>query len=186
MNVTELQLPGMRLIETPSFADARGRFRELWQQQRYAAMGVSESFVQDNLSFSHHRVLRGLHFQDPFPQGKLVSVLHGEVFDVAVDVRPESAAFGQWVGTTLSADNGRQLWLPPGLAHGFVVTSAEGAIFAYKCTAAYIPDAEWTVLWNDPDIGIRWPVAEPLVSAKDRDGLSLAAVEAARRGRRTG
>jgi dTDP-4-dehydrorhamnose 3,5-epimerase len=180
MKVTELALPGTLLIEPMVFTDERGRFLELWQRDRYSRLGVPEGFEQDNISCSHRGVLRGLHFQDPHPQGKLVSVLHGEVFDVAVDVRPASPTYGQWLGTTLSAENGRQLWLPPGLAHGFVVTSEQGALFAYKCTAPYVPAAEWTLRWNDPALDIRWPVAEPVVSAKDQAGLTLEALEAAR------
>jgi dTDP-4-dehydrorhamnose 3,5-epimerase len=128
--------------------------------------------VQDNLSLSRKGILRGLHFQNPGPQGKLVYVLQGEVFDVAVDVRADSPTFGQWYGVTLSAENHRQLFVPEGFAHGFCVTS-ETALFAYKCTDFYNPKAEFSLLWNDPDIGIEWPITNPELSEKDKNGLCL-------------
>lgn len=149
------------------YGDARGFFMETWHQQRYAAAGLPASFVQDNLSWSKKGTLRGLHFQHPHAQGKLVFVLQGEVFDVAVDIRNGSPTFGQWVGVTLSADNKRQLFLPAGFAHGFCVTS-ETALFAYKCTDFYHPQAEGGVIWDDPGLGIEWPIDTPLLSAKDR------------------
>jgi dTDP-4-dehydrorhamnose 3,5-epimerase len=145
---------------------------ESWNERRYGVVGLPENFVQDNLSFSGHGVLRGLHFQNPNSQGKLVCVLQGEVFDVAVDIRVGSPSFGKWTGTTLSAENRRQLYIPPDFAHGFVVTS-EAALFFYKCTDYYAPASEGTVLWNDPDIGIEWPIAEPSLSEKDRAASRL-------------
>jgi dTDP-4-dehydrorhamnose 3,5-epimerase len=172
MKVTQSALLGVRVVELRVFRDERGYFLETWSEERYAAAGIDARFVQDNLSYSRGGVLRGLHFQEPHAQGKLVSVLRGEVFDVAVDVRVGSPTFGRWEGFTLSAENGRQLYLPPGFAHGFVVTS-EDALFAYKCTDYYHPGAERTLLWSDPELGIEWPVESPLVSPKDRGGLPL-------------
>ena len=167
MTVTPTALPGVMLIERRVFSDDRGWFVEAWNAERYREAGIAEAFVQDNVSYSRHGVLRGLHLQrDPHAQGKLVSVLHGEVWDVAVDVRPASPTFGQWVGETLSAENGRQLYIPPGFAHGFVVTG-DDAVFVYKCTEAYAPHAEGCIRWDDPDIGIAWPVASPTVSERD-------------------
>ncbi len=174
MKVIETRLPGVVIIEPDVFGDERGFFMESWNAQRYAEHGLPASFVQDNLSFSRRGVLRGLHYQNPNPQGKLVHVLKGEVFDVAVDIRPGSPCRGRWVGVTLSADNKRQFYVPPGFAHGFVVTS-DTALFAYKCTEPYNPEAEGSVLWNDPDIGIEWPDtgAPPTLSAKDVDAPRL-------------
>ena len=172
MKVTETALPGMLLIEPKVFGDARGFFMETWSRSRYAEAGIPVDFVQDNISFSQRGVLRGLHFQKPNTQGKLVYVLHGEVFDVAVDIRVGSPHFGRWVGVTLSADNKRQLYVPPGFAHGFCVTS-ETALFAYKCTDVYNSAAEGTVRWDDPDIGITWPISATQVSEKDRVGPLL-------------
>lgn len=167
MNLIETDLPGVLMIEPKVFGDERGFFMESWNGRRYEEAGLPGRFVQDNLSYSKGGVLRGLHFQNPNPQGKLVSVLRGEVFDVAVDIRIGSPTFGRWTGTTLSAENKRQLYVPPSFAHGFVVTS-EAALFFYKCTDYYAPASEGTVVWSDPEIGIEWPVAEPIVSDKDR------------------
>lgn len=168
MKVLETKLPGVLIIEPDVHGDARGFFMETWQKERYAQYGLPTNFVQDNLSFSHKGVLRGLHYQDPNPQGKLVYVLQGEVFDVAVDIRRGSPTFGQWVGVTLSSENKRQLYIPEGFAHGFCVTS-ETALFAYKCTDYYNPQAEHGIIWNDPDIGIEWPVKKPILSEKDKE-----------------
>jgi dTDP-4-dehydrorhamnose 3,5-epimerase len=173
MNIIRTQLHGVIVIEPRVFGDARGFFYESWNQERYLSFGVSERFVQDNLSFSTRGVLRGLHFQNPQAQGKLVSALKGEVFDVVADVRPESPTFGRWVGVYLSAENKRQMYVPPGYAHGFQVTSDE-ALFTYKCTEYYRPDAEHTIAWNDPDLAVSWPIKEPVLSPKDRKGISLA------------
>ncbi len=167
------------IIDPQVKADARGFFMESFQQRRYAEAGIADPFVQDNVSFSRNGVLRGLHFQHPHAQGKLVYVLHGEVFDVAVDVRQGSPTYGNWFGATLSAENKRQLWLPSGFAHGFCVTG-EGALFCYKCTDYYTPEAETTVLWNDPDIGIDWPVERPELSIKDASALGLSGIDTSR------
>jgi dTDP-4-dehydrorhamnose 3,5-epimerase len=173
MNVIKTAIDGVLIIEPKKFGDSRGYFLESHSQKRYEEAGIKGPFVQDNLSFSRKGVLRGLHFQDPNPQGKLVSAPLGEVFDVAVDIRPGSATFGKWVGVLLSAENGKQLWVPPGLAHGFLVVS-ETALFSYKCTDYYSPGNEHCLLWNDPDIGIDWPlVADPELSEKDKKGVSL-------------
>jgi dTDP-4-dehydrorhamnose 3,5-epimerase len=179
MKVTPLDLPEVLLIEPDVFGDERGYFYESWNEARYAEAGIPGPFVQDNLSYSQHGVLRGLHFQHPHPQGKLVSVLAGEVFDVAVDIRAGSPRFGQWVGATLSVANKRQLYVPEGFAHGFCVTG-EHALFAYKCTDFYHPETEGAIRWDDPGLGIEWPLAAPTVSDKDRAGLWLADLPADR------
>lgn len=166
MTIQETPLAGLLLLQPRLFRDDRGWFAETFHELRYRDLGIPDAFVQDNVSHSRRNVLRGLHLQSPHPQGKLVSVVHGEVYDVAVDVRPDSPTFGQWYGATLSAENGYQLWIPPGFAHGFVVTGAE-AVFLYKCTDFYAPHAELSIRWDDPDLGIEWPVAEPIVSPKD-------------------
>lgn len=166
MNVIETELPGLLLIEPKVFGDARGFFMETWARDRYAKAGVVGDFVQDNMSRSKVGALRGMHLQNPHGQGKLVSVVEGEVFDVAIDVRVGSPTFGRWAGFTLSAENHRQLWVPPGFAHGFCVTS-DTALFVYKCTDVYHPEAELGVLWSDPEIGVKWPVTAPTLSEKD-------------------
>ncbi len=160
-------IPDVILVKPRVFGDHRGFFMETWQQRRYAEAGMPEQFVQDNISLSRQGILRGLHYQHPQGQGKLVYVLQGEVYDVAVDIRIGSPTFGRWVGETLSADNKRQLYIPPGFAHGFCVTS-DTALFAYKCTEFYNPAAEGCVRWDDPEIGITWPVRSPSLSDKDR------------------
>ena len=173
MNVIKTDLEGVLIIEPQVFGDERGFFLETFQAKRYAQeAGITQEFVQDNHSRSSYGVLRGLHFQKTKPQGKLVRVVSGEVFDVAVDIRPGSPTYGQWAGTHLSAENKRQFWVPPGMAHGFVVLS-ETADFEYKCTDYYDPSDEACLLWNDPDIAINWPVDEPVLSAKDKLGLPL-------------
>jgi dTDP-4-dehydrorhamnose 3,5-epimerase len=166
MRATPTELPGVVIIEPQVFGDQRGFFLETWSQMRYAEAGLPSAFVQDNVSLSARGVLRGLHFQNPKTQGKLVTVLQGEVYDVAVDIRLGSPHFGRWAGVLLSGENHRQLYIPPGFAHGFCVTS-ETALFMYKCTDFYSPEAERGVMWNDPDLGIRWPVERPTLSAKD-------------------
>ncbi len=172
MNVTRFEIEGLLLIEPKVFGDARGFFVESWNERRYREAGITGTFVQDNLSFSRRGTLRGLHFQNPGAQGKLVYVLQGEVFDVAVDIRRSSPTFGRWHGVTLSGENKRQFFVPPGFAHGFAVVS-ETALFAYKCTEFYAPQNEATIAWNDPEIGIQWPVANPILSEKDQRGLRL-------------
>jgi dTDP-4-dehydrorhamnose 3,5-epimerase len=179
MKVTATALPGVLLVEPNVVGDARGYFVELWVRERYALAGIAPDFVQDNLSRSRRGILRGLHLQHPHGQGKLVSALDGEVFDVAVDVRTGSPTFGQWIGHALSAENHHQMWIPPGFAHGFCVTS-ESAVLAYKCTDAYHPESELGVLWNDPEIGIEWPVANPVLSARDARHPRLAQIDVRR------
>lgn len=166
MEVIKTDLPGVLLIKPRVFGDARGYFVETWSAERYREVGIKHSFVQDNLSRSAKGVLRGLHFQNPHSQGKLVRVAAGEVFDVAVDVRRGSPHFGKWVGALLTADSQHQLWVPPGFAHGFCVVS-DYALFEYKCTDSYHPEADWGLRWNDPGVGIEWPITSPTVSEKD-------------------
>lgn len=173
MRVTPTTLPDVLLLEPPVFRDARGVFLETYHAERYQGYGVTERFVQDNISWSEPGVLRGLHLQrGAHAQGKLVQVLVGEVWDVAVDVRPDSPTFGQWVGEFLSAENARQLYIPPGFAHGFVVLSKR-SLFVYKCTQVYQKASELAIRWNDEDLAIQWPITNPLVSEKDAAGLSL-------------
>jgi len=172
MIIETTPLTGLLLVKPDVFGDERGFFQETWNLRRYTEAGLDRHFVQDNLSLSRKGILRGLHFQNPGPQGKLVYVLQGEVFDVAVDVRADSPTFGQWYGVTLSAENHHQLFVPEGFAHGFCVTS-ETALFAYKCTDFYNPKAEFSLLWNDPDIGIDWPIKNPELSEKDKNGQPL-------------
>ena len=171
-------IEGVVLIEPRVFRDPRGCFHEVWHGARYEAAGLPGLFVQDNVSWSRRNVLRGLHVQHPHSQGKLVHVLDGEVFDVAVDVRKGSPTFGRWFGCRLSADNGHQVYIAPGLAHGFCVLSAS-AVVSYKCTEYYHPEAELTIAWNDPEIGIEWPVDEPVLSAKDAGAQRLAELSSA-------
>ena len=172
MKIIETEFKGLLLIEPEVFEDDRGWFMESWNRRRFEERGLAFGFVQDNVSFSKKGVLRGLHFQNPDPQGKLVSVLEGSVFDVAVDVRKSSPTFGRSLGTELSAGNRRQLYIPEGFAHGFLVLS-ETARFFYKCTALYNPATERTLLWNDPDLDIDWPLTDPIVSDKDSLGMRL-------------
>ena len=166
MRVTRADIPDVVVIDPRVFGDERGFFVETWSARRYAEHGVAPTFVQDNLSKSARGVLRGLHLQHPHGQGKLVQVLEGEVFDVAVDVRVGSTTFGRWVGYHLSGANKRQLYIPPGFAHGFGVISPH-AVFSYKCTELYAPEAELGVRWDDPAIGIAWPMDSPSLSPKD-------------------
>ena len=166
MNIITCDIPGLLVIEPKVFGDQRGFFMELWNQQRHREAGMDCNYVQDNLSMSRRGTVRGLHFQNPAAQGKLVYVLQGEVFDVAVDIRRSSSTFGRWHGLSLSAENKRQFFIPSGFAHGFAVLS-ETALFAYKCTEFYNPQHEHAVAWNDPDIGIKWPVDCPQLSDKD-------------------
>lgn len=166
MKVLTTDLPGVLLIEPPVFGDARGFFLETYQAARYREAGMPACFVQDNHSRSRRGVLRGLHYQRVQPQGKLVGVIRGQVFDVAVDIRRGSPTFGRWQGFILDDQNHRQLYLPPGFAHGFCVLSEE-ADFVYKCTDYYHPQSEQGIAWNDPDIGIQWPLRDVAVSAKD-------------------
>ena len=174
MNFTPLAIPEVILMEPRVFGDARGFFLESWNRRSFAEHGLNLDFVQDNHSRSRRGVLRGLHYQIRQPQGKLVRVVSGEVFDVAVDLRRSSPTFGQWVGATLSAENHRLLWVPPGFAHGFYVVS-EVADFLYKATDFYAAAHERTIIWNDPDIAIDWPLqGEPLLAPQDAAGSPLA------------
>ena len=174
MKVTPTELPDILLIEPRVFGDARGYFYESYNASALAAAGLGAEFVQDNHSLSARGVLRGLHYQIEHAQGKLVRVVAGEVFDVAVDVRRSSATFGRWVGATLSAENRRMLWIPPGFAHGFLVLSA-AAEFLYKTTDYWYPEHERCLLWNDPALGIAWPLSgAPTLAAKDGAGRPLA------------
>jgi dTDP-4-dehydrorhamnose 3,5-epimerase len=173
MNVIATEIPDVLIVEPKVFGDERGFFFESYSKTRYVEFGMREDFVQDNVSFSSRGILRGLHCQRGHSaQGKLVQVLHGEVYDVAVDIRPGSKTFGKWVGVYLSAENKRQLWIPPGLAHGFLVTS-ETALFSYKCTTYYDPKAEFTLAWDDPDLSIPWPMKNVILSEKDKNGMHL-------------
>lgn len=168
MKVIDTVIADVVIIVPKVFGDERGFFLETFQEDKYReAANIDLRFVQDNHSRSGKGVLRGLHFQKTKPQGKLVRVVQGDVFDVAVDIRPDSKTFGQWAGVHLSGDNKRQFWVPPGMAHGFVVLS-EVADFEYKCTDYYDPSDEGSLIWNDSDIGIEWPVASPILSDKDK------------------
>jgi dTDP-4-dehydrorhamnose 3,5-epimerase len=166
MNVIRPELDGLLMLEPKVFGDDRGFFVETFQNQRYAALGLGP-FVQDNWSRSKQGVLRGLHFQEPRPQGKLVMVTRGAVWDVAVDIRRGSPTFGKHYGVELSEKNARQFWVPPGFAHGFVALTDE-TDFLYKCTEVYVPEADAAIHWADPQLGIPWPVSAPLVSGKDQ------------------
>ena len=174
MNVIKTNIDGVVIIEPKVFGDERGFFLETFQAERYKEMaGIDLPFVQDNHSRSGKNVLRGLHFQKTKPQGKLVRVVRGEVFDVAVDIRQDSPTYGLWAGVILSEENKRQFWVPPGLAHGFVVLS-DVADFEYKCTDYYDPSDDGCLMWNDLTVGIEWPEGiEPILSAKDKEGLTL-------------
>ncbi len=179
MNVQPTRLPEVLLITPRVHGDARGFFQETWHRERFAAAGIDHAFVQDNHSHSGQGVLRGLHFQIRQPQGKLVRVTRGAVFDVAVDMRRSSPRFGQWVGAELTADNHRMLWVPPGFAHGFL-TLRDDTDFLYKCTDYYDPQHERAVRWNDPRIGIEWPIPSgvvPQLSARDAAAPLLAEAE---------
>ena len=172
MKVTHGPLQGLLILEPRVFRDDRGFFYESYNEPRYKEAGLDLHFTQDNFSFSKKGVLRGLHFQNPNAQGKLVSVLHGEVFDVAVDVRVGSPTFGKWFGLLLSEQNQKQFYVPPGFAHGFLTTS-ETALFSYKCTDTYHPSSEVSIIWNDPEIGIEWPLSNALLSPKDAQAPRL-------------
>jgi dTDP-4-dehydrorhamnose 3,5-epimerase len=172
MNVLTCDIPGLLILEPQVFGDARGFFLETYNRRRYREAGIGADFVQDNVSFSRRGILRGLHFQNPKPQGKLLQVLQGEVFDVAVDIRRSSPTFGKWYGLLLSGETKRQFYIPDGFAHGFVVLS-ETALFHYKCTEFYSPKDEMAIRWDDPDIGITWPLKDPLLSERDAKALRL-------------
>ncbi|MEE9322771.1 MAG: dTDP-4-dehydrorhamnose 3,5-epimerase [Granulosicoccus sp.] len=179
MKIIDTTLADVKILEPKVFGDTRGFFLESWNRSLFKSLGISSDFVQDNHSRSGRGVLRGLHYQIQQPQGKLVRVTHGAVFDVAVDLRRSSPDFGRWVGVELSEENQRMLWVPPGFAHGFYVTS-ESADFQYKCTEYWAPEHERSLLWNDHDIGIEWPLLEgdePQLAAKDAEGATLESAE---------
>jgi dTDP-4-dehydrorhamnose 3,5-epimerase len=166
MKINKTPIDGILVIEPDVFKDERGFFLETFHTQKYKDLGIEKNFVQDNLSFSSKGILRGLHFQHRNPQAKMVQVLLGEVFDVAVDIRRNSPTFGKWFGLILSQENLFQMYIPEGFAHGYCVVS-DTALFAYKCSAFYSPADEGGLLWSDPDVGIEWPVSNPILSAKD-------------------
>ena len=172
MEIVKTHIDGVLLIKPKVWGDPRGFFVETWQKDRYEAAGITRPFVQDNHSKSSFGILRGLHFQKKHPQGKLVSVSLGRVFDVAIDIRKESRTFGKWYGVELTQENQWQLWIEPGLAHGFVVTS-DVAHFHYKCTEFYCPEDEGAIRWDDPEIAIDWPILDPELSKKDREAHSF-------------
>ncbi len=176
MIVKATKLPGLLVIEPAVHRDRRGGFIETYHAKRYREIGIGHDFVQDNYSYSRRGVLRGLHYQNNYPQGKLVFVLLGEVYDVAVDLRPESSTFGDWYAEILSKENHRQLYIPPRFAHGFLVLSSTAHV-VYKCTEFYRPDSERSLRWNDPEIGINWPQRSPLLSEKDALAPFLASFE---------
>ena len=179
MKILKCDVEGPLIIEPTVLGDERGFFMETWNQQTFAKAGIDVGFVQDNHSRSSKGVLRGMHFQNPGSQGKLVRVVSGSVYDVAVDLRRSSPTFGKWTGVELSATNKRMLWVPEGFAHGFL-TLEDATDFLYKCTAPYAPQHEHSLAWDDPDVGIDWPLKglKPLLSLKDRNGTLLAAIEA--------
>ena len=178
MQIIATPLPDVLLLEPKVFGDDRGFFFESWNQRTFAALGIEATFVQDNHSRSATNVLRGLHYQIRQPQGKLVRVAVGAVYDVAVDMRRTSPTFGQWAGFTLSAENHRMAWIPPGFAHGFCVTSDEPAEFLYKTTDYWHPEFERSLRWDDPELAIPWPLRDaPTLTDKDRNGTFLAAAE---------
>lgn len=178
MKRIDTEIDGLCIIEPRVFGDDRGFFLESWNAESFHGLGLDLTFVQDNHSKSARGVLRGLHFQQPNPQGKLVRVVAGSVYDVAVDLRRSSPTYGKWVGVELSAENKRMFWVPPGFAHGFL-SLQDGTEFLYKCTAFYTPANEHSLLWNDPALGIEWPLngMEPQLSAKDQAGKPLAEIE---------
>jgi dTDP-4-dehydrorhamnose 3,5-epimerase len=178
MQLTRTTLPGVVLVQPQVFTDARGRFAELHKASAYAAAGIGERFVQDNVSVSAKHTLRGLHFQHPNDQGKLVTCLRGAIVDVAVDIRRGSPTWGQHVAVTLTADAATQLWIPAGFAHGFCALE-DDTVLLYKCTAEYDPASERSIRWDDPALGIAWPTRSPLLSAKDAAALTLAELEPA-------
>ena len=167
MDIITTSLEGLLIVEPKIFEDRRGFFMETYNRRKYEAAGITDTFVQDNLSYSLKSTIRGLHFQIRHSQAKLVQAISGEIFDVAVDLRPGSATFGKWTGARLSDKNGRQMYIPKGFAHGFCVLS-EFAMFSYKCSDFYAPDDEGGIIWSDQDIGVKWPVENPIISEKDK------------------
>lgn len=174
MEIIQTSIPGVIVFTPPVFTDSRGYFLETYQQKKYAEAGITKPFVQDNQSYSVQNVLRGLHFQLRYPQGKLVRVTQGTVFDVAIDIRRNSPTFGKWHGEILSAENKKQLYVPENFAHGFCVLS-ESAEFLYKCTDFYVPGDEAGLIWDDPQLAIEWPIDKPILSTKDAELPTVAA-----------
>ena len=173
MNISNTDLDGVLIVEPEIHEDNRGFLIETFTLSKYKEeFGLELKFVQDNLARTFKNTLRGLHFQKNFPQGKLIYSVHGSVYDVIVDIRKESSSFGKWIGVTLSSENRNQLWIPPGLAHGFLVTS-EYADLVYKFTDYYHPEDQGCLLWNDPEVGIDWPIKNPILSERDKEGLLL-------------
>ncbi|MGV6818738.1 MAG: dTDP-4-dehydrorhamnose 3,5-epimerase [Thiotrichales bacterium] len=172
----DTEIDAVKIVEPAVYGDDRGYFFESWQKYKFAELGIDETFLQDNQSYSCRGTLRGIHLQIAHPQGKLVSVPFGEVFDIAVDLRPDSPTVGKWVGAHLSQDNHRMLWIPPGFGHAFLVLS-EHAVFSYKCTDIYYGDDQYTLAWDDPSVGVEWPElpegATKLLSEKDSVGMTL-------------
>jgi dTDP-4-dehydrorhamnose 3,5-epimerase len=179
MTCRRTALDGVLVIEPRVFGDPRGYFFESWHLERYRDLGIPETFAQDNVSRSVQGTLRGLHVQEPYAQGKLIHVLDGEVFDVAVDARVGSPTFGRWIGERLSSENHLQMYVPPGFAHGFCVLSAS-ALLSYKCTERYHPEAELSIAWNDPGLAIAWPVDAPILSGRDASAPRLSAIASSR------
>lgn len=179
MNIIPTDLEGVIILEPKVFGDHRGFFLESYQKERYAKAGIDVDFVQDNISFSVRNTLRGLHYQLPRSQAKLVQALEGEIFDVAVDIRQGSHTFGRWTGVVLSSENRRQLFVPEGFAHGFCVLS-ETALFMYKCSDYYAPQDEGGIRWDDPELGIEWPVQTPILSERDRKYQELSRIDSQR------
>ena len=167
MQFLPTKIPDLILVGVPKFGDHRGFFMETYHEQKFSDGGISAIFIQDNHASSQKNILRGLHYQLKFPQGKLIRCIQGEILDIAVDIRKSSPTFGQWVGEILSSENARQLYVPPGFAHGYVVRS-DNAEVEYKCTELYHPEDEYGILWNDPELAIHWPVKNPIVSSKDQ------------------
>lgn len=175
LQVKTLSLPGVLLLEPRVFADERGSFVEAWNAARAGDAGLAPVFVQDNVVYSRQRVLRGLHFQEPHPQGKYVTAVFGSIYDVAVDLRPGSATFGRWIAQELHARNGAAIYIPPGFAHGYQVLSPE-AVVLYKCTEYYQPECDRAIAWNDAELNISWPLPDPILSDKDRNAPSFRSV----------
>lgn len=181
MRIIPTQISDVFFIELKVFDDARGYFMETWQRQKFAEIGIDHNFVQDNQSKSHKHIARGLHYQLHRPQGKLVRVVHGAVWDVAVDIRKDSKTFGKWVGAELSEDNKLLMWIPPGCAHGFL-SLRDNSILTYKCSDYYAPEDERTILWNDPTLAIDWPIplgVTPILSDRDKAGVAFKSAELA-------
>jgi dTDP-4-dehydrorhamnose 3,5-epimerase len=177
MKLVTTDLPGVAVVESEVYSDHRGCFSNIYLEAEFRELGIELAFVQDSYSRSKARTIRGMHFQEPHAQGKLVTVLCGKIWDVALDIRRSSPDFGKWTGIELAAGDGRMLWVPPGFAHGFQVTSTQEAVIHYKLTDYWTPEAEGIIRWNDDDMGITWPLTDPLMSERDKNAPRLAYVE---------